>query len=152
MRVSLFLCVRCVLGRCVSTWLMHGYRTLKSARRSSPSAERCSWEPAVHCRHSESRRPHSVHVTECGRRATDHLQRNAGSTDLIRARREHHFPQVVTRQEESLFCRALPMLQLCWPESRHQNHDFQCNRRLDSELPAEEHVVSARCSSTTKPS
>lgn len=41
-------------------------------------AEQGSCEPAVHCRHSDARQPHSGHVTECGRRATDHLQRNAG--------------------------------------------------------------------------
>ena len=151
---------------------MHGYRTLKSARRSSPSAERCSLYPPEPCRTSDCRRPHSVHVTECGRRQSDHLQRSGGYTELDRDRNRgrracvlavcscvarifvsafsrcvskrrlewyslpRHFPQVVTRQEEPLFCRALPMLQLCWPESRRQNHDFQCYRRLDSELPA----------------
>ena len=36
------------------------------------------------------RRPHSGHATECGYRATDHLQRNAGSTEPHQDRRNHH--------------------------------------------------------------
>ena len=126
---------------CVSIWHVYGYKTFKNARRSRPSAERCSWDPALHCRHSDSRWRHSVHVTECRHRATaDHLQCNAGSIQHESSRREHHFPQVqvVTRPEEPLSCRALPMIQLCWPESRHHSHDFQCYRRLDSEHPHEE--------------
>ena len=50
----------------------------------------------------------------------------------------------MTRQEEPLSCRALPMLQLCWPESQHHSHDFQCHRRPGSEHPPEEPVSGAR--------
>ena len=60
----------------MSIWVVHGYKRLKSARRSHPSAARRSLYLPEHCRHSDSRWPHSVHVTECGHRATDHLQRN----------------------------------------------------------------------------
>ena len=124
----------------------------KIARRSSPSAERCSWDPPEHSRTSDSRWRHSVDVTECRHREMGHLQRAGGYTEPHRDKTRSHFPRVVTRQVEPLSCRVLPMLQPCWPELRHHNHDFQCCRRHDSEHPHEEPVIGARCSPTTDPS
>ena len=68
-------------GRCMSIWDIYGYKTLKNGLSRRSASQRCSWDPAVHCRHSDSRWPHSGHVTECGHRAMDHLQRFGGYTE-----------------------------------------------------------------------
>ena len=46
---------------------------------------RCSLYLLEHCRTSDSRRPHAGHVTECGRRETDHLQCKMRYIDIIPA-------------------------------------------------------------------